>query len=148
MAEKDQEPTALNVENEKGTSIHDDAERHASVYSAQVKVSDFKADAIEAENAEHNMTVLQAVRAYPMASFWAFVMSAMIVSRWEPEVWVRRGVVLINCRSWSPTMCSWRTTFSLFMLSRGISVHIRLISGGTSHQGGRQPSRALVNWEP
>jgi hypothetical protein len=38
-----------------------------------------KADAIEAENAEHNMTVLEAVRAYPMASFWAFVMSCTIV---------------------------------------------------------------------
>jgi hypothetical protein len=35
--------------------------------------ADFKADAIAAENAEHNMTVLEAVRAYPMASFWAFV---------------------------------------------------------------------------
>lgn len=44
------------------------------------KVADYKADAIEAENAEHNMTVLEAVRAYPMASFWAFVMSFTIVS--------------------------------------------------------------------
>ena len=44
------------------------------------KISDYKADAIEAENAEHDMTVLEAVRAYPMASFWAFVMSFTIVS--------------------------------------------------------------------
>lgn len=44
------------------------------------KVADYKADAIEAENAEHNMTVLEAVRAYPMASFWAFIMSFTIVS--------------------------------------------------------------------
>lgn len=51
-----------------------------SVYAEKAGVSDFKADAIEAENAEHSMTVLQAVRAYPMASFWAFVMSATIVS--------------------------------------------------------------------
>ncbi|KAH8881104.1 sugar transporter [Thozetella sp. PMI_491] len=43
------------------------------------KLSDMKADAIEAENAEHNMTVLEAVRAYPMASFWAFVMSCTII---------------------------------------------------------------------
>ena len=56
------------------------AQRNGSVYSSQVKVSDFKADAIEAENAEHNMTVLGAVKAYPMAAFWAFVMSSMIVS--------------------------------------------------------------------
>ncbi|KAH8886647.1 alpha glucoside transporter [Thozetella sp. PMI_491] len=39
----------------------------------------YKADAIEAENAEHNMGVLEAVRLYPMASFWAFVMSTTII---------------------------------------------------------------------
>lgn len=44
------------------------------------KVADYKADAIEAETAEHNMGVLEAVRAYPMASFWAFIMSFTIVS--------------------------------------------------------------------
>jgi SP family general alpha glucoside:H+ symporter-like MFS transporter len=40
----------------------------------------FKADAMEAENAEHDMTVLQAVKAYPMACLWAFIMSSTIVS--------------------------------------------------------------------
>ena len=49
--------------------------RNNSIYAEKADVSDFKASAIEAENAEHNMTVLQAVRAYPMASFWAFVVS-------------------------------------------------------------------------
>ena len=63
---------------------HDEveAERHGShVYDLdeKAKVADYKADAIEAENAEHDMTVLQAVRAYPMASFWAFIMSFTIV---------------------------------------------------------------------
>jgi len=43
------------------------------------KISDYKQDAIEAENLEHEMTVMQAVRAYPMASFWAFVMSFTII---------------------------------------------------------------------
>lgn len=38
-----------------------------------------RAEAIMAENAEHNMTVLEAVKAYPMASFWAFVFSCTIV---------------------------------------------------------------------
>ncbi|KAH8595638.1 alpha-glucosides permease MPH2/3 [Bisporella sp. PMI_857] len=38
-----------------------------------------KAGAIEAENAEHNMGVLEAVRAYPLATFWAFVMSCTII---------------------------------------------------------------------
>jgi SP family general alpha glucoside:H+ symporter-like MFS transporter len=50
-------------------------QRNDSIYAEKADVSDFKASAIEAENAEHNMTVLQAVRAYPMASFWAFVVS-------------------------------------------------------------------------
>ncbi|KAL2152835.1 hypothetical protein VTH82DRAFT_3990 [Thermothelomyces myriococcoides] len=45
----------------------------------KAKVADYKADAVAAENAEHNMTVLEAVRAYPMASFWAFVMSCTII---------------------------------------------------------------------
>ncbi|ODN86069.1 MFS transporter, SP family, general alpha glucoside:H+ symporter [Cryptococcus wingfieldii CBS 7118] len=40
---------------------------------------DYKAGAMEAENAEHAMTVLEAVRAYPMACFWAFIMSFCIV---------------------------------------------------------------------
>ena len=51
-----------------------------SVYAAKAEVADYKADAIEAENTEHTMTVLEAVKAYPMASFWAFVMSCTIVS--------------------------------------------------------------------
>ncbi|KAM0690266.1 hypothetical protein Q7P36_009033 [Cladosporium allicinum] len=54
-------------------------QRNDSIYAEKADVSDFKASAIEAENAEHNMTVLQAVRAYPMASFWAFVMSCTII---------------------------------------------------------------------
>ncbi|KAH6665293.1 putative sugar transporter [Plectosphaerella plurivora] len=41
--------------------------------------SNFKRDAIEAENAEHNLGVLQAVREYPMAATWAFVMSCTII---------------------------------------------------------------------
>ena len=50
----------------------------------KAKISDYKADAVEAENAEHNMGVMEAVREYPMASFWAFVMSFTIVSCLPP----------------------------------------------------------------
>jgi SP family general alpha glucoside:H+ symporter-like MFS transporter len=39
-----------------------------------------KADAIEAENVELNMGVLEAVRRYPMATLWAFIFSCTIVS--------------------------------------------------------------------
>lgn len=53
---------------------------HDAIYAEKAHVADFKAGAIEAENIEHSMTVMQAVKAYPMASFWAFVMSFCIVS--------------------------------------------------------------------
>ncbi|KAF3018199.1 hypothetical protein E8E14_012100 [Neopestalotiopsis sp. 37M] len=57
-------------------AVHHD---HAADLDEKAKVADYRADAIEAEAAEHNMTVLQAVREYPMASFWAFVMSCTII---------------------------------------------------------------------
>lgn len=50
---------------------------NASMYAEKGNVD--RAGAIEAENAEHKMGVLAAVKAYPMASFWAFVMSSTIV---------------------------------------------------------------------
>lgn len=46
----------------------------------------FKAEAMEAETAEHDMTVLQAVKAYPMACLWAFIMSSTIVGLEENGV--------------------------------------------------------------
>ena len=64
---------------EKSRSAHEEID-HSAVFSHKAEISDYKQDAIEAENDEHNMTVLQTVRAYPMASFWAFVMSCTIVS--------------------------------------------------------------------
>ncbi|KAK5676317.1 hypothetical protein LTS10_011129 [Elasticomyces elasticus] len=53
--------------------------RSNSVFAEKAEMADFKADAILAENAEHNMGVIQAIKAYPMASFWAFVMSCTII---------------------------------------------------------------------
>lgn len=53
---------------------------HAADLDADAKLASFKADAIEAENAEQNMTVLQALKQYPMAALWAFIMSSTIVS--------------------------------------------------------------------
>lgn len=44
------------------------------------KLEAYKAAAIEAETAEQQSGVLQAVKEYPMAAFWAFVMSCTIVS--------------------------------------------------------------------
>jgi len=41
--------------------------------------ANIKADAIEAENAEHALGVIDAVKAYPMATLWAFVVSCTII---------------------------------------------------------------------
>lgn len=41
--------------------------------------ANLKSDAMEAETAEHSMTVLEAAKAYPMACLWAFIMSSTIV---------------------------------------------------------------------
>ena len=53
------------------------------VYDSDEKTryADMKADAIEAENAEHRLGVISAVKGYPMAATWAFVISCTIVSR-------------------------------------------------------------------
>jgi SP family general alpha glucoside:H+ symporter-like MFS transporter len=49
-------------------------------YDVNEKVDYNRTGAIDAEKIEHDMTVLQAVKAYPAASWWAFVMSCTIVS--------------------------------------------------------------------
>ncbi|KAG7109795.1 Alpha-glucosides permease MPH3 like protein [Verticillium longisporum] len=48
-------------------------------YDEKVSRDKYKSDAIEAEEAEFNMGVIEAVRAYPMASLWAFTMSCTII---------------------------------------------------------------------
>jgi SP family general alpha glucoside:H+ symporter-like MFS transporter len=84
----------------------------------KAKLADYKADAIDAENVEHNMGVLEAVRAYPMASLWAFIMSCTIVSlaRKTPPTPFSfalpkprestGGADHDTARSWSPTASS------------------------------------------
>ncbi|KAI0405403.1 general substrate transporter [Xylaria palmicola] len=73
------------TESHNGSNPEGKAERgvppqdHAYDLDAKAQVADYKADAVEAENAEHNMGVLEAVKAYPMATFWAFVMSSTII---------------------------------------------------------------------
>ncbi|RNJ52950.1 hypothetical protein D7B24_002608 [Verticillium nonalfalfae] len=48
-------------------------------YDEKVSRDKYKSDAIEAEEAEYKMGVIEAVRAYPMASLWAFTMSCTII---------------------------------------------------------------------
>ncbi|KAI3394119.1 hypothetical protein diail_3202 [Diaporthe ilicicola] len=45
----------------------------------EAKLEAYKAAAMEAETAEQKSGVLQAVKEYPMAAFWAFVMSCTII---------------------------------------------------------------------
>jgi len=52
---------------------------HAADLDEKANLNAYKPGAIEAENAELRMGVLEAVRLYPMASFWAFVMSSTII---------------------------------------------------------------------
>ena len=59
----------IQAEHTKDNSLHDVSE----------KLDYNRMGAIDAENEEHRMGVLEAVKAYPAASFWAFVMSATIV---------------------------------------------------------------------
>lgn len=72
-----------NVVSEKPTSISEVEAHHTKhdpIQDVVEKVDYDRSGAIDAENIEHQMSVLQAVRAYPAASWWAFVMSATIVS--------------------------------------------------------------------
>ncbi|RBQ86167.1 hypothetical protein VDGD_20778 [Verticillium dahliae] len=52
---------------------------HAYDIDEKARAADYRADAIEAENTEYKMGVLQAAKAYTMASLWAFAMSCTIV---------------------------------------------------------------------
>ncbi|KAE9964023.1 hypothetical protein BLS_008722 [Venturia inaequalis] len=49
------------------------------VYDVEQKRDYDRTGAIDAERVEHDMGVIQAVKAYPAASFWAFVMSCTII---------------------------------------------------------------------
>lgn len=72
-----------NVASEKGlgaSEIHAESTKVDPVYDVEHKVDYNRAGAIEAEQTEHKMGVLEAVRAYPAASWWAFLMSCTIVS--------------------------------------------------------------------
>ncbi|KAL3465433.1 putative MFS maltose transporter [Aspergillus heterothallicus] len=65
---------------EKHTSASEiEAAKGEPIYDASEKVDYDRTGAITAEKAELDMTVLEAVKAYPAASFWAFIMSCTII---------------------------------------------------------------------
>ena len=70
-----EKPTTAEIEarpTSKGEPVYNDHVGEKAHYD--------RTGAIDAERIEHDMTVLQAVKAYPAASWWAFVMSCTIVS--------------------------------------------------------------------
>jgi len=52
---------------------------HGADMDEKARLADYRAGAIEAETTEINMGVWEAVKLYPMATFWAFVMSTTII---------------------------------------------------------------------
>ena len=72
-----------NVVSQKPNSKSEIEAQHTNfdpVHDGVEKVGYNRAGAIEAENIEHMTGVLEAVRAYPAASWWAFVISSTIIS--------------------------------------------------------------------
>ncbi|RDW90550.1 putative MFS maltose transporter [Aspergillus mulundensis] len=64
---------------EKQTASEVEASKGEPIYDADEKVDYDREGAMHAERAEFDMTVIQAVKAYPAASWWAFVMSCTII---------------------------------------------------------------------
>lgn len=62
------------------SEVEAQAPRNDSFHDVDEKIDYNRAGAIEAETNEHKMGVWEAVKAYPAASWWAFVMSCTIVS--------------------------------------------------------------------
>lgn len=83
---------------------------HSADLNEKADLAAFKGDAIEAENVELRMGVWEAVKLYPMASFWAFVMSSTIVSTLfsisPPLPYCKESLLTAAVRSWSPTVSS------------------------------------------
>lgn len=67
----------VSEEKEMGISHIDDSHN----LDNEAKLEAYKAAAMEAEVAEQKSGVVQAVKEYPMAALWAFVMSCTIVRR-------------------------------------------------------------------
>lgn len=89
---------------EKPDSSAKEFETHRHEISHDVEKTGYdKGGAMDAENIEHQMTVMQAVKAYPAASWWAFVMSSTIVSSPLDVSDIRADT---TTRLWSHTACS------------------------------------------
>lgn len=101
------------------------------VHTEVLADSDLLNEAYTAENDEHAMGILEAIKAHPMACFWGFIMCFTIVSSssrknpaipcsfsritWLPQTAIHRAFqphfgteqpLILPCRSWSRSTCS------------------------------------------
>lgn len=83
MSDSIQDDKAMEARAEKGISHVEDSHNldDSNNLDTEAKLESYKAAAMAAEVEEQKSGVLQAVKEYPMASFWAFCMSFTIVSR-------------------------------------------------------------------
>lgn len=110
------------VQTEKG--IHQVEDTHNLEQDA--KLSSYKAAAMEAELAEQKSTVLQAVREYPMAAFWAFIMSCTIVSHFANATILKNAVDIVF-RSWKRTVySSWEPSLLCLRSRKNSAYHPRI----------------------
>lgn len=83
-------PFSKTTNTQMSAAVGHDADMEIKGHQAQIKdaydsdektrAADMRADAIDAENAEHKLGVISAIKGYPMAATWAFIISCTIVS--------------------------------------------------------------------
>lgn len=81
---------------------HDALDQEGVTHHENLTDKEIMANAFEAENREHQMGLMEAIKDYPMACFWAFVFCFTIVSRGAHSF--ERN--LTTNRSWNPSTCS------------------------------------------
>jgi hypothetical protein len=130
------------------TKGHQTQVEHAYDVDEKSRYADMKADAVEAENAEHALGVISAIRGYPMAATWAFVFSCTIVSGVFHIIFLG-SLLICDSRSWRLTVFSSWETSSPCPLSPTDSVFgVRKIRNMSSRLPGNQLSRWVAQLVP
>jgi hypothetical protein len=137
---------------------HTDADMETKGHQTQVenaydvdekaRYADMKADAVEAENAEHRLGVISAVKGYPMAATWAFVFSCTIVSRLIPIVSFRSLLTPKSRFSRLTAFSSWATSSPYPLLPTDSVFIVRKIRNMSLRLPGNQLFRWAVQLVP
>ena len=140
--------------------------KHVDVVHSEVLANrDLMSDAVDGENREHEMGVWTAVKKYPWAALWAFIMCFTIVSlaiipphagshpqlRSESRMCgegPEGELMQVLVRSWSRLTCSSTVTLLRFPRSKKNTVSTSRDLAGPSQPGGRAPSSNPVNAAP